>query len=191
MPDNKWWLAQNVKIASYNGSTVGSAVSGCTEDECGRRYTYTETIAAWGGTGGTGANIQGVCPSSWILPVNSEWMTFITTIDPTISWTTYTQPSAAGAYTVNAAVIKKLIRPDAYCDVGSDIYGWAQIKEAKYDTTWRNGMLCWWCGQHHTYGSYNCLNHIPGSATDCGYISAAHPTIQTTIMLPVRCFRQL
>ncbi|MDR0581681.1 MAG: hypothetical protein LBG31_01840 [Prevotellaceae bacterium] len=57
MPDNKWWLAQNVKIAGYNGSTVGSAVSGCTKDECGRRYTYTETIAAWGGTGGTGANI--------------------------------------------------------------------------------------------------------------------------------------
>ncbi|MDR0694864.1 MAG: hypothetical protein LBF81_06165, partial [Prevotellaceae bacterium] len=31
MPDNKWWLAQNVKLASYNASTIGSNITGCTK----------------------------------------------------------------------------------------------------------------------------------------------------------------
>ncbi|MDR1895411.1 MAG: hypothetical protein LBR10_01305, partial [Prevotellaceae bacterium] len=34
MPDNKWWLAQNVKYAA-----TGDAHSGCDKEECGRRYT--------------------------------------------------------------------------------------------------------------------------------------------------------
>ncbi|MDR3134333.1 MAG: hypothetical protein LBU42_10015, partial [Prevotellaceae bacterium] len=40
MPDNKWWLAQNVKLASYNSTTIGAAISGCTKEECGRAYTW-------------------------------------------------------------------------------------------------------------------------------------------------------
>ena len=36
MPDNKWWLAQNVK---YAGTGSANSNSGCTQDNCGRLYT--------------------------------------------------------------------------------------------------------------------------------------------------------
>jgi uncharacterized protein (TIGR02145 family) len=68
MPDNKWWLAQNVK---YTGT--GTQPSWCTKDECGRYYTHAQARGAWGGSSGTGANIQGICPNNWVIPMQSNY----------------------------------------------------------------------------------------------------------------------
>jgi hypothetical protein len=65
MPDGNWWLAQNVKLASYGGTPVGTIVSNCNKDECGLIYTLNEMRAAWGGNSGEGDNIQRV----YVLPV--------------------------------------------------------------------------------------------------------------------------
>jgi uncharacterized protein (TIGR02145 family) len=99
MPDNKWWLAQNVKYAN-----TGAAISGCNKDVCGRVYTTSEGRSAQGGTSGTGANKQGVCPNNWVLPVINNWTTFT---------------NAVGAY--NAA----RIRAHNGSNATSDYYGWS------------------------------------------------------------------
>jgi uncharacterized protein (TIGR02145 family) len=69
MPDNKWWLAQNVKYAG-----AGTQPTWCTKDECGRYYTYEQAKGAWGGSSGTGANKQGVCPNNWVIPMRSDYV---------------------------------------------------------------------------------------------------------------------
>jgi hypothetical protein len=55
MPDNKWWLAQNMKYAG-----TGTQPSWCTKDECGRLYQHAQANGSWGGTSGSGSNKQGV-----------------------------------------------------------------------------------------------------------------------------------
>jgi uncharacterized protein (TIGR02145 family) len=80
MPDNKWWLAQNVKLASYNSATVGAAISGCTEDECGRRYSWAQAYGSYGGTSGSSGNVQGICPNGWFLPVAATYSTLASSI---------------------------------------------------------------------------------------------------------------
>ncbi|MDR3133610.1 MAG: hypothetical protein LBU42_06260 [Prevotellaceae bacterium] len=83
MPDNKWWLAQNVKLASYNNSTVGSAISGCSKDECGRGYTWAQIYDNYGGSYGSTGTVQGICPPSWLLPLRETYATLASSIGPT------------------------------------------------------------------------------------------------------------
>jgi uncharacterized protein (TIGR02145 family) len=85
MPDNNWWLAQNVRLATYNQTTVGTAVtvSGCTDDECGRWYTFTQATSSYGGTSGSGSNVQGVCPNGWILPESAHWTSLVNSLGST------------------------------------------------------------------------------------------------------------
>jgi uncharacterized protein (TIGR02145 family) len=81
MPDNKWWLAQNVKLANYGGSTVGSAISGCTKDECGRAYPHAQVYAQYaGGSYGSTGNVQGICPPGWLLPMRTTFQILGTSI---------------------------------------------------------------------------------------------------------------
>ncbi|MDR3133141.1 MAG: hypothetical protein LBU42_03870 [Prevotellaceae bacterium] len=80
MPDNKWWLAQNVKLASYNGSTVGAAISGCTKEECGRAYTWVQIYGNYGGSYGSTGTVQGICPPNWLLPLRSTYATLVSSI---------------------------------------------------------------------------------------------------------------
>jgi uncharacterized protein (TIGR02145 family) len=66
MPDNHWWLAQNVKYAGA-GSAVGT--SGCTPDLCGRYYTPN----AFRNGGAYGTKIQGLCPPGWFAPLWADY----------------------------------------------------------------------------------------------------------------------
>jgi uncharacterized protein (TIGR02145 family) len=63
MPDNKWWLAQNVKYAQK-----GQLLAGCGKDSCGRFYNYTEAFA-----GVFTANQPSLCPPGWVLPTSDQW----------------------------------------------------------------------------------------------------------------------
>ncbi len=108
MPDNKWWLAQNVKLASYNSITVGAIVNGCSKDECGRRYSScSEVFGAYGGTSGSSGNVQGICPGGWLLPVRGTFGTMVGAIG-----------SSAGA---------ALRCYNSSCSPISDTYGWASL----------------------------------------------------------------
>jgi uncharacterized protein (TIGR02145 family) len=105
MPDNNWWLAQNVKYA------VGLAINGCTEDECGRAYTWAQVYAQYdGGSYGSSGTVTGVCPPGWHLPVRSTYNSLISSIG-------------------SADTVIVRLRPVNFsCSVAaSDYYGWASI----------------------------------------------------------------
>ena len=107
MPDNNWWLAQNVRLERYNSSEVGIAVTNCTKEECGRWYTHVQAYGSYGGTAtGYGASVQGVCPNGWILPVTAIWNALAS------AWGTPVKD-----------FMKYLTPPVCVCD-SDDAYGW-------------------------------------------------------------------
>ena len=110
MADNKWWLARNVKLASYNSSTVGAAISGCTEDECGRYYTWAQVYASYaGGSSGSSGNVQGICPPGWLLPVRATFSTLANSI---------------GNASEACAALRSM---NANCTPRNNTYGWSSI----------------------------------------------------------------
>ncbi|MDR1405907.1 MAG: hypothetical protein LBI89_01710 [Prevotellaceae bacterium] len=111
MPDNKWWLAQNVKLASYNSTEVGVAISGCNAEECGRAYSWEQVYASYaGGTSGSSGNVQGICPPGWSLPLRATFSTLATSIG-------------------SAAVVCSSLRAlDSNCSPVNDTYGFASAK---------------------------------------------------------------
>jgi uncharacterized protein (TIGR02145 family) len=190
MPDNKWWLAQNVKLASYSNTPVGIAISTCGKDECGRAYKSAETVAAWGGTNGKGANIQGVCPSGWVLPLNSDWVNFITAIDPTVSFNSYSTSNSSGVSAVATSVTKKLTASNSACGAGDDYYGWATKKEQSETGGLQPGYQVWWCGQNIGQTNENALNHVNGTSNACGTVGASNEhQCWSACYFNVRCFR--
>ena len=176
MPDTKWWLAQNVKLSSYNGTTTGVAISGCTKDDCGRGYTYAQAYASYGGTSGWNANVQGVCPPSWLLPITQDWQTF------------------TNAISSSATVITQRLRAlDSPCSPVTDYYGWAQkigVAEGKainanWSNWYRNSDSC----PHH---GLSIDGHIPNQNNGtCNYYSIGYATSCGSASVSVRCFRQL
>ncbi|MDR0693838.1 MAG: hypothetical protein LBF81_00865 [Prevotellaceae bacterium] len=71
MPDNKWWLAQNLKYAANGGVLFQS----CGKDSCGRFYTTTEVF-----NGNYASNQQTICPAGWVLPDSTQWNTMAMSI---------------------------------------------------------------------------------------------------------------
>ena len=72
MPDDKWWLAQNVRYAQ-TGSAITNPTA-CTPEKCGRWYTRAQATASYAsGSSGYGEGKQGVCPPGWVLPTVANW----------------------------------------------------------------------------------------------------------------------
>ncbi|MDR3134270.1 MAG: hypothetical protein LBU42_09695, partial [Prevotellaceae bacterium] len=169
MPDNKWWLAQNVKLASYNGSTVGSAISGCSKDECGRAYTWAQVYGNYGGSSSSSGNVQGICPSGWLLPVRATFTTLATSISGDA-----------------ATVCANLRGLNCACTPRTDGYGWASLVNIVNSTQPTPVFIgSWW----YT----NDAGREDGFAVDAGgcNILAANNDGETGTPAVVRCFRQL
>jgi uncharacterized protein (TIGR02145 family) len=75
MPDNKWWLAQNLKYAS-----TGVLYPGCGKEDCGMFYNETEVFS-----GSYTVNRQYICPVSWVIPSNSQWSSLTSKISSTLT----------------------------------------------------------------------------------------------------------
>jgi uncharacterized protein (TIGR02145 family) len=170
MPDNKWWLAQNVKLATYGGKTIGSAISGCTKDECGRGYTSADICASYaGGTSGTSGNVQGICPPNWLLPIRSDYTTLLSNIGST------------------AAVTSSLRALNSYCTPINDTYGWAS----------KIGVNDGWVSQkvNESYVNENqgtVVLSLDWSRT-CGYACSCYEIVENGAgsYAQVRCIRAL
>jgi uncharacterized protein (TIGR02145 family) len=166
MPDNKWWLAQNVKLASYNGSTVGAAISGCTKDECGRAYAWAVIYASYAdGSSGSTGNVQGICPPGWLLPITADFTSLMNQI---------------GDVTTVSARLRPL---NSVCRPVEDYYGWAsKFKVCNYLSNSDN------CASSYTNDSYRedgfliDFNYCNGTCVQCN--SPASIGV-------VRCFRRL
>jgi uncharacterized protein (TIGR02145 family) len=170
MPDNKWWLAQNVRYAG-TGTVVGYtvSVSGCTEETCGRFYTTAQFNAAHGGSSGYGTNRQGVCPSGWVLPVNSEWQTF---------------HNALGSS--DAERISRIRALDSGCSPITNYFGFANPKVFAQDGSSTGSM---WASNDAQSRWYR-IDHIGGSSNACNryevWASGSYSYGRV-----VRCFRNL
>jgi uncharacterized protein (TIGR02145 family) len=99
MPDNKWWLAQNVKYAGK-----GVAPDWCGKDECGRVYTQSEARNGQSSSG----NITGICPNGWLIPVLADWSSLITGV------------RAQGVRVTT-------LTPHTTCGLVGDYFGWADL----------------------------------------------------------------
>ncbi|MDR3132637.1 MAG: hypothetical protein LBU42_01265, partial [Prevotellaceae bacterium] len=168
MPDNKWWLAQNVKLASYNGSTIGSAVSGCNKEQCGRAYAYAEAYASYaGGTSASTGNVQGICPPGWLLPITNDFQQLVASIGS------------------NALVCERIRSLDSNCSPRPDYYGYANVKHV------HNGTIVYQDGWYTNDSGREDGMNIDGKlgVWKCGYIEygAGADGAQAS----VRCFRQL
>jgi uncharacterized protein (TIGR02145 family) len=128
MPDNHWWLAQNVKYAG-----TGSAVSGCTEDDCGRGYPLNVVWGSWGGTTGSTGNVQGVCPPGWVLPTSADWTSFTTNLGVS-----------------DAQRAERIRSKDSYCSPIPDYFGWANNK-----MTWNASVGSWGDSNWYTNSNVN------------------------------------
>ena len=176
MPDNQWWLAQNLKYAG-TGSTNNSG--NCTKDLCGRWYTATQANGSYGGTSGYGTNIQGACPNGWVLPVTSTWQAFSAAISGT-----------------NATVCQR-IRATSYnsCTNGNDYYGWASIIPV-FRGDGSNTELNWgevWRTNAATGYEIYVIDHALGTGRACGIINYTSYLNEndSNKKYAVRCFRKL
>jgi uncharacterized protein (TIGR02145 family) len=165
MPDNKWWLAQNVKYAS-----VGSAISSCTEDECGRVYTWAQVYASYaGGSNGSSGNVQGICPPGWLLPVRATFSTLASSIG-------------------NEATVCAALRAyNSQCTPINDTYGFANLKGTV------NGYMTTAYDYHYTNDSGRedgfCTDCNSGGGQYCNHWNRGNNGENSAAT--VRCFRQL
>ncbi|MDR3134211.1 MAG: hypothetical protein LBU42_09395 [Prevotellaceae bacterium] len=192
MPDNKWWLAQNVKLASYNGKTAGTTSSNCAKDECGRIYSRDETIGAWGGSNGFGANIQGICPNGWLLPSYTEFLNMLVSLVNGASYTYYTGNPGCIGYRLSSGVSRIVAAKENVCQTSNDVYGWASEKTIYENTTLdaEGWMLSQTADQQ--YWVVRKMTHMCVAGDACDYVSVARALYpQNAMNTTVRCIRTL
>ena len=167
MPDNHWWLAQNVR---HEGTGSSITVSGCSPETCGRYYTSSQFNGSYGGTSGYGENIQGVCPGGWVLPVSSTWQTLCTALGSTAS-----------------DVIQEIRAEKSTCSPIRNWYGWANVMPLAYNNLltgehWRSNKL------YHAFR----IDHKSNLGLACNvYEILDMESIYGAMPITVRCYRQL
>jgi uncharacterized protein (TIGR02145 family) len=177
MPDNKWWLAQNVRYAGAGAVGYTVSESGCTEETCGRFYTATQFNAAHGGSSGYGTNIQGVCPPGWVLPITDNWQTL---------------HNALGSS--DAERIARIRALNSQCSPITNYYGFANPVIFMHGSTVNNPSYSTGSGWFNNIASgyiYR-IDHIGNNAFACDRYE--NKSVSVGGDLPdwvVRCFRNL
>lgn len=70
MPDNKWWAAENVRLALVSNG-------GCIASDCnkyGRWYTWNTAMNGDTLSAANPSGSRGICPLGWHLPSHAEWL---------------------------------------------------------------------------------------------------------------------
>jgi uncharacterized protein (TIGR02145 family) len=171
MPDDKWWLAQNVKYAR-----AGTAHNSCDKDECGRYYTRAEANAAYeSGTGGSNIRTQGVCPYNWLLPLGEDWKSLHVSLGNDV-----------------ATTLSALRAIDSKCEPVYDTYGWAAKVELRVAAKLSN--ISGYYQNNLGNPSLGLIMDVKvlslSAYEDCGSILLASNGSATAPAM-VRCFRQL
>ena len=165
MPDNNWWLAQNVK---YEGTGYEIIYTGCTKDSCGRWYSNEQANDNHGGTSGYGANIQGVCPNDWVLPVYENWTDLLRSID---------------ADMMNAI---PYLRSDNNPCGPNNLFGWAS-----YYKMHRSGHVSTWGDSYLSNDCEDAVAMWDRETGNCYWLNLKPAVHYESNNWRVRCFRQL
>ena len=129
MPDNIWWLAQNLKYA-----TDGNLLSGCDKDSCGMFYNG---LAKYNGNSTT--NQQMNCPDRWVVPSRTQWEALTSSLNPVLT--------TAWQYMRSKQVP---------CNPKNDAYGWATKGRSCMLTEPTDGDC--WMGTFETGIEWKCLD---------------------------------
>jgi uncharacterized protein (TIGR02145 family) len=170
MPDDKWWLAQNVRYAGAGYSVT--TVSGCTDETCGRYYEFDKFNAAHGGSSGFGENVQGVCPPGWVLPITTNWQTLIDNLGDT-----------------DAIRIQRIRPLNSICSPITNYYGFATPIMFMHGTAGQQKGSGWYRNDNE-YALAR-IDHISGNADACNQYEFVTVTVNSSHDWAVRCFRNL
>jgi uncharacterized protein (TIGR02145 family) len=165
MPDNNWWLAQNVKYAA-----TGRVLNGCDKDQCGRFYTGAQASDSWGGSSGYGQGKQGVCPPGWIIPMGNEVLTMVNACGSTDA------ERAAALRAYNSSCIPK-----------NDTYGFASLIGVSETGVVSTAYSSWRTGDAEDALCSFSIDHI-SSGGKCGALDIRSGPCGTGGSV-VRCFR--
>ena len=152
------WMARNLNYAG-NGMAVGVCYGNST-DSCGkygRLYTWKEAMMGSPSSNTNPSGVQGVCPSGWHLPSDTEWSILQTTVDV--------------ANTVDALKLKSISgwSPNgSYSGNGSDIYGFRGLPGGDSAGIFANVGLCgyWWSSSTYdsTYAKFFSMGYTSSFA---------------------------
>jgi uncharacterized protein (TIGR02145 family) len=161
MPDNKWWLAQNLKYAPN-----GQLKSGCDKDSCGRFYKQSDVYG-----GNYAVNQQKNCPAGWVLPSVAQWTALTTSISSTL--------------TVAWRDMRSLQTP---CSPKTDRFGWAAKGRSANDVEPNDG--CGWHAANTSNGLFALMDNGTGSNAICDSTADWLTYVANdTFPYPIRCLR--
>lgn len=143
------WMAQNLNYCNTTSSTdtvgvcYGYATDSCTK--YGRLYTWAEVMAGSASSSASPSGVQGVCPTGWHVPSDSEWTTMQTFVDPT-NTTDGTKLKSTSGWLNNGNTSGN----------GGDMYGFralpgGRIHGASFDGSGYNGD--WWSATANSVAS--------------------------------------
>ncbi|MDR1226673.1 MAG: hypothetical protein LBK47_07220 [Prevotellaceae bacterium] len=89
MPDNRWWMAQNLRYGGSSSDSIGSCATGVS-CKLARLYTWYEAVTAIPRSTpmssvelpSTTLGPQGVCSAGWHIPTQTEWEQLGLGVDP-------------------------------------------------------------------------------------------------------------
>lgn len=124
------WMAENL---NYSGGNIGTCYLAST-DSCvkyGRLYTWAQVMAGAASSTGSPSGVQGICPSGWHVPSESEWSALQTVVDAS-----------------NATDAVKLKAKAGWSGIGSgdDAYGFRALPGGELVSGYQNALDYgnWW-----------------------------------------------
>lgn len=201
------WMQENLKTKHYsNGAAISQGYGGAYNDKYyfrygnsddnmnkfGLLYTWEAVMNGAGSSDNNPSGIQGICPSGWHVPSNSEWCELENYIEPGIDVTC----SSTG---YRGSMAKKLTKPEEWTSYSFNMFapGYWQIDTTGFNTSGFSALP----GGYYYYSSpyfYN-LNKeahfwTSTSGTRFRYFSynesgVGHSTRSNRYALSVRCVK--
>ncbi|HXP90848.1 MAG TPA: chitobiase/beta-hexosaminidase C-terminal domain-containing protein [Fibrobacteria bacterium] len=133
------WMAENLNYAGGGSAPIGTCYKG-SSDSCakyGRLYSWAQAMNGSVSSSTASNEVQGICPTGWHVPTDTEWSTLLKFVDPT--------DSLAGAK-LKAAIVGWKAN-NALSGNGSDAYGFRALPagdtvEAAFNVAGSAGF--WW-----------------------------------------------
>lgn len=135
------WMAQNLNFAG-NGTTIGVCY-GNSADSCtkyGRMYTWAEAMVGVASSTGNPSGVNGICPTGWHVPSDTEWTIMNKFVDPANAtdgtklkslsgWLPYGAKSGSGSDFYGFRILPSGFIADASYWAGSSTHLWTSTEQ--------------------------------------------------------------
>lgn len=129
------WMAQNLNYAGTASSTgvcYSNLTSNCSK--YGRLYTWSVVMAGSSSSTSSPSGVQGICPSGWHVPSNTEWGTLIAKVgsdsacsklSSTSGWSSSSGSNGTDLYGFDALPAGAYLATGSFSNVGSEALFWS------------------------------------------------------------------